>query len=446
MLNRRGFGGAAALLTAVILIPLLPSSEAAGFTYAYIRGHVYDMRGNPLHQALVSTTTEETYTEADGSYELKVDQPACWPVSASHTKPYGAYFGSDTRWICTWLGDAEGEDFRVPYYIYGDATPTFLNSLQDRVVTQTALIYCPPEFCSPQVHVYRLPLGEDPYGKEGEFVGTFLLQFDKTDQDGYSHYKSDIPIPAGTPEGQYRVVRESRNPETGELQTRCMWDRCWNWFVIDNTAPRLGLGSPEAWSNTAEPLIRIPFEDEYPVGISTKSLVFKLDGRQLERSEYSFDGLPWKGAVFHQATGLSDGNHTVSLTLTDRAGNSALTEFSFVIDTLTPGATDASPTGTITTPTPTISAELTDGGNPGTIDPSSIRLLISKGALTNEVEAAFDPGSGIVSYDVPQHVEGVGLGEFPLMDGTYVVSLHFSDLAGNTGLLSWHFTVRYWLP
>jgi hypothetical protein len=428
------------VLFALALAPLATAVRSEAVSVLSIRGRVFSMRTDPLQGAYVRHTTAGVYTDASGAYSLQVTQPGCYLVTASGPNaPAGAYFET-SRTICVGVQGTSGQDFRVPYQLYGQAVPSFLNSVEDRSVTQTAMILCPPEACMVKADLYRTGFGAD-LSTLGEFVGTVTLTHDGTDPEGFSRYQGVIPIPAGQPAGWYQVVREARNPATNELQSRCMFDRCWNYYAVDNAAPRLGSGTPQDWIRTASPLIRIPFTDEQDVGLDLTSLLLRLDGQLVANNLLLLEGNLWSGAVTYRAGGLTDGAHVVSLEVSDRAGNAATPAgFTFTVDTAKPVASKFTPTGSIGTCCPKISALLTDT-NSGQIDAASIVMTLSNGVISNRLVHTFDPATGEVWYQVPADVQGPGLGQFPLAQGNYTVKLRAGDLAGNVMEITWTFKV-----
>lgn len=425
-------------MISVLLATAAIRSEAAPILS--ITGRVFNMLEQPLQDAYVRHASAGTYSGVDGSYSLPVMQPGCYLVTASGPRvPDGAYFET-SKDICVGLQDKSGQDFRVPYQLYGEASPAFTNSLQEGAVTQTAMILCPPEDCKVQIQLYRTGFGAD-LSVLGEFVGTFASVYDQTDPEGFAHHRVLVPLPAGTQPGWYQVVREARNPTTNELQSRCMFDRCWNYFAVDNALPRLGSGTPQGWIRTTAPTLRITFTDESNVGLDLSTLQLRLDGELIANNLLLIEGSLWNGAVTYHASGLGQGPHEASMQVADRAGNvSEPAIFSFTVDTLKPSTSQLTPTGTINSANPRISALVADA-SPGEIDPASIVLTLTNGFITSRLSHAFDPTTGEVSYQVPQDVQGPGLGQFPLAAGKYTVRLRFSDLAGNLTETSWTFTV-----
>jgi hypothetical protein len=434
---------ASSIVSLIALVTVLAAAPfgAEAASILSISGRVFSMRGEALEGAYVRHASAGTYTGANGTYTIPVMQPGCYLVTASGPGlPDGAYFET-SRDICVGLQGKSGQDFRVPYQLYGEAEPAFLNSLQERSVTQSGMIFCPPESCLVKAQLYHQPFGAD-VSTLGAFVGTFALAYDSIDQDGFVHHRGVIPIPAGAPPGWYQVVREARNPATNELQSRCMFDRCWNYFAVDNTPPRLGSSTPQGWVRTGSPIIRIPFADEQDVGLDLASLQLRLDGEIIPNNLLFIEGSLWSGAVTYHPGGLAEGLHEVWMQVADRAGNAAEpASFSFKVDTIKPSASQLTPTGTISSSSPKIAAQVADAG-PGQIDPVSIMLTLSNGILTHRLAHSFDPSTGNVVYQVPQDVRGPGLGQFPLTSGSYTVRLRLGDLAGNLTETSWTFKVN----
>jgi RHS repeat-associated protein len=122
---------------------------------------------------------------------------------------------------------------------------------------------------------------------------------------------------------------------------------------------------------------------------------------------------------------ILDGSRTLTATATNAAGTSpASAGVSITIDTVAPVISNPSPASgaTVTTATPTISASWSDAGTGVVLSTASVTL--DGGTVTN-------PG-----------VTSTGFAFSPtLAAGNHTVSAQIKDAAGNTGTLSWSFTV-----
>jgi hypothetical protein len=195
--------------------------------------------------------------------------------------------------------------------------------------------------------------------------------------------------------------------------------------VIDTTEPTLGSNGPTGFINNDSPTIRVSFDDTAgPVKTGYGSTTaLDLDSTSLlpPIDEPSVGDL--SGEIEEDTSGLEDGSHTVSITVEDRAGNSAALEWTFFVDTTppTPPTVSADTWTNDTTPTFTFS---------GASDPS--------------------PGSGLAGYAVEIYCEGslvrgpyqVAYAAGPLswtlpdadaltIDDTYEIRVWSVDAAGN---------------
>ena len=99
---------------------------------------------------------------------------------------------------------------------------------------------------------------------------------------------------------------------------------------VDNTPPTITALAPAdgVHINSANPTISATVSDDSSIG----SVVMILDGSPVSPTYDSVTGV-----VSHQSTSLSDGSHTVSLTVADTLGNTATKPWSFTVDTTPPG-------------------------------------------------------------------------------------------------------------
>lgn len=130
--------------------------------------------------------------------------------------------------------------------------------------------------------------------------------------------------------------------------------------------------------------------------------------------------------TFKPSSPLSEGAHSVALTVADRIGNATTSTWSFRVDTLPPAIGIQAPAdGTYPpTTTPTISAQYTDVGG---VDPARVRLSIDGADITS---AAVVTADGI-SYQPAT----------PLAGGVHSVTLVVIDFAGNSTTFAWSFFI-----
>jgi hypothetical protein len=188
-------------------------------------------------------------------------------------------------------------------------------------------------------------------------------------------------------------------------------------FFVDTVHPMI---SPEApvdggYYNTSDLNARWTVMDLNPV----RAIVMMDDGAEIDvgtANEYIF-------------TGLSEGVHTLSVSVADLSLNEATFRVTFTIDTLIPNATFMSP-----------------GGYVNTSDISVALLADGTGSPLGDLYASFD-GGGRVLMDSVNYSGGVL--RFTLSgytDGDHTISLELYDVAGNVVRLSSLFAVDTVFP
>lgn len=195
----------------------------------------------------------------------------------------------------------------------------------------------------------------------------------------------------------------------------------WN-FTVDTAAIGISGQIPAegSWQTSAAPEIKATFSQAGSAVIDTSSINVLLDGEDVTGdATRQSDGM-----VYTPAARLSEGWHTVIITLNDNAGHTGHSEWSFAVDTISPQIGSETPTGT-TTPRPTISAELADDGSG--IDPGSINLTLDGLNATGSATIS----GGMITYSP---------GEI-LAAGPHSAQLAIRDLAGNQQTSAWGFNV-----
>jgi parallel beta-helix repeat protein len=199
-----------------------------------------------------------------------------------------------------------------------------------------------------------------------------------------------------------------------------------NWsFTLDMNPPVISDQEPANQSlvNNSSPLIGASYSDD--VGIDTSSIEMHVDGIPvyLLATETEAEYIP--------VSGLSEGYHTVNLTVGDLAGNTDSASWSFTIDSTSPEISDIQPINNslINDNTPLITANFSD---PSGIDPQSLVLEVDDVEVTS---LGIVTASGI-SYTPSD----------PLSDGAHSVSLELKDLSGNAVSKIWYFEVDTNIP
>jgi immune inhibitor A len=192
-------------------------------------------------------------------------------------------------------------------------------------------------------------------------------------------------------------------------------------FTIDTTPPTISSQSPASGSLApARPTISATFSDN--IGINPYSATITVDGITVTSSA----SVTTSGFSYTPSSSLSDGLHTVSVSIRDTTGNIVTSSWSFTVDTTPPTISSESPISglIISVSRPTISATFSD--NIG-VNPSSAVIKLDGATVTSSASVTT---SGF-SYTPPS----------PLSDGSHTVYIFVADTAGNDATLTSTFTV-----
>ncbi|MEN3034958.1 MAG: hypothetical protein ABC537_01520 [Candidatus Methanosuratincola sp.] len=94
-------------------------------------------------------------------------------------------------------------------------------------------------------------------------------------------------------------------------------------FWVDLTPPRIYSVSPES-QRVAGPIVRVSASISDNIGLDVSSISLKIDSMRIRNFVYS------SGKLYYDAR-LSDGNHTVALSVRDAAGNTAERTWGFIV-------------------------------------------------------------------------------------------------------------------
>ena len=189
--------------------------------------------------------------------------------------------------------------------------------------------------------------------------------------------------------------------------------------VVDTTPPTVSSQSPAngAIIATSRPTISATFSDS--TGVDSSSVVIKLDGTTITGASITATGFSYT-----PSSSLSDGSHTVYISVADTLGNTDTSTWTFTVDTTPPTISSQSPAnGTLTIARPTISATFSD--NIG-VNPYSTTIKLDGVTITGASITA----TGF-SYTPPT----------PLSDGSHTISVSVRDTAGNIATSTITFTV-----
>lgn len=203
------------------------------------------------------------------------------------------------------------------------------------------------------------------------------------------------------------VTMDSTDPEYGEqLKIR----------VLEKTAPTALITYPTDQSvlGSSNQLIKLQIKDAGGSGIDLSSVEFKVNDTDYSSSLEWSETEPKDGSYTaqYQSTGLSDGNNTVSLTVSDNDGNKSKTHtVTFVISTAAPTLSITQPMEGLVTNDKTITVS-------GTTTPGSSYVTVSK-VTVNGDDATLEDG-GTFSYEVT------------LTEGSNTIIIVATDSVGNT--------------
>jgi hypothetical protein len=138
--------------------------------------------------------------------------------------------------------------------------------------------------------------------------------------------------------------------------------------------------------------------------------------------ERSIDGGAWQmldpSATESTFSALVDGGHSISIKVTDSAGNMMTATVSIVIDTMAPTITSKSPLGTGVPINATVAMTFSEA-----MDESSVLVTGVTGTISwSERTLSLDPAANLA------------------YGSTYVIAIAGHDLAGNQIAYSWEFT------
>jgi PKD repeat protein len=189
----------------------------------------------------------------------------------------------------------------------------------------------------------------------------------------------------------------------------------------EQSAPVISQLLPQGMSNAARPTLSAAYSDAS--GIDLSQIVLVVDGVDVSAKASKTSA----GVSYRPAANLSEGVHTATLSVTDKARNTATASWSFLVDSRAPLIADPSPSEiNNASPTALISASYTDPGGTG-INPDKVTLRVDR---IDQTARATRTVNGI-SY----------LPSKKLADGNHTVQLTVQDNAGNSTSAEWRFGV-----
>ncbi|MFA5802092.1 MAG: IPT/TIG domain-containing protein, partial [Thermoleophilia bacterium] len=199
---------------------------------------------------------------------------------------------------------------------------------------------------------------------------------------------------------------------------------------IDKTNPVLGATTPSGWLASNSPSTVTVAVTETGAGLNPSATILQVDGVSPPTCNVSNTQIDCN---ISSMAPLSQGNHVITVSTIDMAGNPGSGGGSFNVDTIAPFVSNNLPTGTSGNTSPTISADFTDGTGSG-INLSTVQVLVNG---TPEIIGA--GGCTVTASSVSCPKTG-------LADNTYNVTVNVTDNLGFTGSLGWSFIVNTAAP
>jgi membrane-bound inhibitor of C-type lysozyme len=189
----------------------------------------------------------------------------------------------------------------------------------------------------------------------------------------------------------------------------------------DTVAPVIGVQSPkDIFVASAKPAISAQYQDaESGVDVSKTRLL--LDGVDVSSSAT----VTTTDIRYQPASALTEGSHTLEISVTDRIGNTARSTWSFSVDTIPPAISAQTPADAsiLANTTPAISAQYQDAGG---VDISKVQLTVDGASVV---------GNATVS------ATGISYQPSALAQGRHAIVLTVVDVAGNSSQSAWSLTV-----
>ena len=199
-----------------------------------------------------------------------------------------------------------------------------------------------------------------------------------------------------------------------------------SWNFTTRSLPEFGVLAPRDVVLNAQAVVKI--------SAAYRDIGAGIDPAQ---TRITIDGVDFSAQARITETGLSltpvpalpQGEHLVSLSVTDKAGNMAATTWRFTIDGALPVIQNPYPQDTVvTTATPAIGAAYADSGAQGSgIDPARVRLLIDGADVTRLAKV----GANAIVYQPAA----------PMAAGLHTAVLRVADAAGNVVESVWSFRI-----
>jgi methionine-rich copper-binding protein CopC len=201
-----------------------------------------------------------------------------------------------------------------------------------------------------------------------------------------------------------------------------------NGTPTDTTKPTISTLAPanNALLNRSTPTISAQYADTGS-GIDTTKVTFSVDGVNVTAQAT----ITATGIIYTPTAALTNGAHSVQLSVTDKANNTETASWSFKVDTLGPTISGQTPANnaTLNNAKPVISAQFAEqGGTNGSGIDTTKTVLTVDGVNVTAVSTATATG---ITYTPANNLSA----------GNHTAQLTIVDLAGNSTQSSWTFTI-----
>lgn len=220
-------------------------------------------------------------------------------------------------------------------------------------------------------------------------------------------YTATITAPGATSfnqsNGYYNVTVEATNT-AGTTVTKTGADLAGLRLVVKETVkPVITILSPSAGAfvtNNKQPVVFTITDESGGSGVNLSSLVVKQDGTAVASSAIATTAVTNGYSVtYTPATALSDGNHTVTINVSDNDGNAAVEKSTtYKVDTVPPTLNVSNPTAGLITNTASLTVRGTTNDN--TSSPVTVKITLNgtdQGAVTVESNGTFSKAITLVS-------------------------------------------------
>lgn len=193
-------------------------------------------------------------------------------------------------------------------------------------------------------------------------------------------------------------------------------------FNVDLTPPQISIGAPAAGSRHGSPEVPIAISYSDDQALAPATLRVRLDGNLLAGLTVEADG------ATGIASGVANGSHTLTVRISDRAGNQADASLTFLVDRTAPSIRVAAPApgAYVTTASPALRLEYSDEDG---VDTATLKVRLNAADVTH----LFTIGGAAATA----HLAGA----LTLPEGGATLTAEIRDLTGNAGSTTSTFTV-----